>query len=260
MSRFFTSLWPKQRNMHCENVCVFVYTWVEVNLTCPVCLQMLIWAPGFEGSISRAAFLEAADLWCWMPWPFLTGSPLCRITMIAPLPRLRSERFIDAAKRSVHLTCISSHIQSSEPSLFPRKRNARTRLRTPRPFQSRTGRRRLHHKPDVCRGCGMEVQEAYLHGLVVPAVRPVLLAAPAVQHEQGPVAVPGLQTTGLVQTHHTEAGLDKAQRIPVSLIWIVDEKWAALVVWRMLRSKTAYEDGWHGNCPKTSRLLSTCTG
>lgn len=159
-----------------------------------------------------------------MPWPFLTGSPFCRITTIAPLPRLRSGRFIDAAKCSVHLTCISSHIQSSEPSLFPRKVNARTRLRTPRPLRSRTGRRRLHHNPNACRGCGTKVQEAYLQRLVVPAVRPVLLATSAVQHEQGPVAVPGLQTTGPIQTHHTQAALKKGQRIPVTLIWMVNEK------------------------------------
>lgn len=76
----------------------------------------------------------------------------------------------------------------------------------------------------------MKVGEAYLQGLVIPAVRPVLLAPSAVQHEQGPVAVPGLQTTGLIQTHHAQAALDKRQRIPVCLIWIVDEKRPALVV------------------------------
>lgn len=82
----------------------------------------------------------------------------------------------------------------------------------------------IARKPKVCRGCGMTVREAYLQGLVVPAVRPVHLATSAVQHEQGPVAVPGLQTTGLIQTHHTQAGLHKGQRILVGLIWIVDEK------------------------------------
>lgn len=70
--------------------------------------------------------------------------------------------------------------------------------------------------------CGTTAREAYLQGLVVPAVGPVRLAASAVQHEQGPVAVPGLQTAGLVQTHHTQAGLHQGQRILVGLIWIAD--------------------------------------
>lgn len=79
-------------------------------------------------------------------------------------------------------------------------------------------------KPNVCSGGGRTVREAYLQGLVVPAVRSVLQATSAVQHEQGPVAVPGLQTAGLIQTHHTQAGLHQGQRIPVALIWIVGEK------------------------------------
>lgn len=82
----------------------------------------------------------------------------------------------------------------------------------------------IARKPKVCRGCATAVHEAYLQGLVVPAVGPVHLATSAVQHEQGPVAVPGPQTTGLIQTHHTQAGLQKGQRILVGLIWIVDEK------------------------------------
>lgn len=78
---------------------------------------------------------------------------------------------------------------------------------------------------NVCRGCRVKVsRSSYLQGLVVPAVRPVLLATSAVQQERGPVAVPGLQIAGPIQTHHTQAGLDKGQRIPVSLIWMVDEK------------------------------------
>lgn len=76
----------------------------------------------------------------------------------------------------------------------------------------------------------MAVQEAYLQGLVVPAVRPVLLASSAVQQEQGPVGVAGLQAAGLIQTHHAQAALDQGQGIPVRLIWMVDEKRPALVL------------------------------
>lgn len=64
----------------------------------------------------------------------------------------------------------------------------------------------------------MKAQGAYLHGLVVPAVRPVLLLTSAVQHQQGPVGVPGLQTAGLVQTQHPQAGLDEGQGSPVRRI------------------------------------------
>lgn len=68
------------------------------------------------------------------------------------------------------------------------------------------------------------VEEAYLHGLVVPAVRPVLLAPSAVEHQQGPVGVPQLQAAGLIQTHHKQAALQESQGIPISLIWMVDER------------------------------------
>lgn len=195
-------------------ICLHIY----VHLTCPVCLQMLIWVRGFEGSISRAAFLEAADLW---PWPFLTGSPFCRIKVNAPLPLLRSQRLIEAANSSIHLTWISSRIPSTEPSLFPQKANAHRRLRRLRPPRLQTEKGgRSRRRWNAGRRFGTEVEEAYLHGLVVPAVRPVLLAPSSVQHQQGPVGVPQLQTTGLIQTHHAQAALQKGQRIPVSLIWM----------------------------------------
>lgn len=183
-----------------------------------------IWGVVFQSSLlggGRSLTLEALAVFDRLP--VLQNNNNC-ISSTSALGK------IDAAKCSVRLTCISSRIQNSEPSLFPQKVNARTRLRTPHPFQSRTGRRRLHHKPNVCSGCGVELQEAYLQRLVVPAVGPVLLATSAVQHEQGPVAVPGLQTGGLIQTHHAQAGLDEGQRIPVRLIWMADEKRPALVV------------------------------
>ena len=59
----------------------------------------------------------------------------------------------------------------------------------------------------------------YLHGLVVPAVRPVFVVATAMQHLQGSVGVVGLRSTGIVQTHQAQTPLHRIQRVPVCGIW-----------------------------------------
>lgn len=97
--------------------------------------------------------------------------------------------------------------------------NARTPLHIFRPFLRQTERGWLN------RWAHLDVYDlgspsAYLHGLVIPAVGPVLLLTAAVQHQQSPVGVGGLQAAGLVQTQHTDAALDQGQGVPVGLICV----------------------------------------
>lgn len=133
---------------------------VCAGLTSGVCLQMLLRVLEFVGYISRAAFLEGEALWCWTPsWMdslFCSGQQqhLC-LLHCRPLQHLLTTVFSVWLYLAAMgwLTCISSHIQSTAPELFPRMPNARTRLHISRPFLQQTERNRLSWQT-----------EFYIHG------------------------------------------------------------------------------------------------
>ena len=58
-------------------------------------------------------------------------------------------------------------------------------------------------------------REAYLQGLVVPAVGPVLAAASTVEELERPVGVTELHASGGIQAHQADAPLNHIQRVPV---------------------------------------------
>lgn len=107
--------------------------------------------------------------------------------------------------------------------------NARTRLRTLRPSRPQTGHSRISKQkntpsrlltssPDPKRASAGSSWCSYLHGLVVPAVRPVFVPPASMQHQQRPVGVSRLQATGVVQANQTQAALQQCQRLTVDLI------------------------------------------
>lgn len=54
-----------------------------------------------------------------------------------------------------------------------------------------------------------------LHGLVVPAVAPILGWTSSMEHQHGPCGITEISPRGIIQTHQAQTTLDHVQRVPV---------------------------------------------